>query len=57
MHPGRPSVSLPQHLQIIEALCAGDPEAAEAAMRRHLRSVIDTLPEVETARSRGFNSL
>jgi DNA-binding GntR family transcriptional regulator len=57
MHPGRPSVSLPQHLQIIEALCAGDAEAAEAAMRRHLRSVIDTLPEVETARPRRFNSL
>jgi DNA-binding GntR family transcriptional regulator len=56
MHPGRPSVSLPQHLEIIEALCAGDPEAAEAAMRRHLRSVIDTLPEVETARPRRFNS-
>jgi DNA-binding GntR family transcriptional regulator len=57
MHPGRPSVSLPQHLQIIEALCAGDAEAAEAAMRRHLRSVIDTLPEVETSRPRRFNSL
>jgi DNA-binding GntR family transcriptional regulator len=57
MHPGRPSVSLPQHLQIIEALCAGDAEAAEAAMRRHLRSVIDTLPEVETARPRRFSSL
>jgi DNA-binding GntR family transcriptional regulator len=57
MHPGRPSVSLPQHLQIIEALCAGDPDAAEAAMRQHLRSVIDTLPEVETARPRGFGPL
>jgi DNA-binding GntR family transcriptional regulator len=57
MHPGRPSVSLPQHLEIIEALCAGDPEAAEDAMRRHLRSVIDTLPEVETTRIRRFNSL
>jgi DNA-binding GntR family transcriptional regulator len=57
MHPGRPSVSLPQHLEIIEALCAGDPEAAEAAMRRHLRSVIDTLPEVETTRIRRINSL
>ncbi|HEY2204676.1 MAG TPA: GntR family transcriptional regulator [Pseudonocardia sp.] len=57
MHPGRPSVSLPQHLEIIEALCAGDPEAAEAAMRRHLRSVIDTLPEVETSRTRRFSAL
>jgi DNA-binding GntR family transcriptional regulator len=57
MHPGRPAVSLPQHLEIIEALCAGDPEAAEAAMRRHLRSVIDTLPEIEAVRPRRFNSL
>jgi DNA-binding GntR family transcriptional regulator len=57
MHPGRPAVSLPQHLEIIEALCAGDSDAAEAAMRRHIRSVIDTLPEVEAGRSRPFNAL
>jgi DNA-binding GntR family transcriptional regulator len=57
MHPGRPSVSLPQHLEIIEALCAGDAEAAEAAMRRHIRSVIDTLPEVEISRTRRFDAL
>jgi DNA-binding GntR family transcriptional regulator len=46
MHPGRPQVSLPQHLAIIDAICAGDAEAAERAARDHLRSVIDTLPEV-----------
>jgi DNA-binding GntR family transcriptional regulator len=57
MHPGRPAVSLPQHLEIIEALCAGDSEAAEAAMRRHIRSVIDTLPEVDAARTRRFNAI
>jgi DNA-binding GntR family transcriptional regulator len=57
MHPGRPAVSLPQHLEIIEALCAGDSDAAEAAMRRHIRSVIDTLPEVEAGRPRPFNAL
>ena len=56
MHPGRPSVSLPQHLEIIEALCAGDADGAEAAMRRHIRSVIDTLPEVDAGRRR-FNAL
>jgi DNA-binding GntR family transcriptional regulator len=49
MHPGRPSVSLPQHLAIIEALCAGDPDAAEAAMRAHLQSVVETLPQVGTS--------
>jgi DNA-binding GntR family transcriptional regulator len=57
MHPGRPGISLPQHLEIIEAICAGDADAAEAAMRRHIRSVIDTLPEVEAARSRRFDAL
>ena len=51
LHPGRAAVSLPQHLEIIEALCAGDAEAAEAAVRRHLRSVIETLPDVSTTRS------
>jgi DNA-binding GntR family transcriptional regulator len=57
MHPGRPAVSLPQHLEIIEAICAGDADGAEAAMRRHIRSVIDTLPEVDTTRTRRFNAL
>jgi len=52
LHPGRAAVSLPQHLEIIEALCAGAAEAAEAAVRRHLSSVIETLPEVSTTRSR-----
>ena len=51
MHPGRPGVSLPQHLAVIEALCAGD-AAAEAAMRVHLGSVIEALPEVDKSRPR-----
>jgi DNA-binding GntR family transcriptional regulator len=46
MQPGRPAVSLLQHLEIIDALCSGDPEAAELTVRRHLQSVIDTLPVV-----------
>lgn len=41
--PGRPSVSLPQHLAIIDAVCARDPEAAARAMNEHLRSVADTI--------------
>jgi DNA-binding GntR family transcriptional regulator len=56
MHPGRPSVSLPQHLAIIEAICAGDADAAESAMRTHLGSVIDALPEVDKTQAR-FNAL
>lgn len=45
--PGRPSVSLPEHLAVIEAICARDPSAAERAMRTHLTSVIEALKEVE----------
>ena len=52
MHPGRPNISLPQHLAVIEAVCSADAEAAEAAMRTHLRSVIETLPEVDKDRAR-----
>jgi DNA-binding GntR family transcriptional regulator len=57
MHPGRPHTSLPQHLAIIQALCDADPEAAEAAMRTHLRSVIDALPEVERPQPRRADTL
>lgn len=44
--PGRPNVSLPEHLAIIDAICAHSPEAAERAARRHLVSVIDALKAV-----------
>jgi DNA-binding GntR family transcriptional regulator len=50
MHPGRPAVSLPQHLAVIDAVCSGDADAAEAAMRAHLRSVLVALPEVDKSR-------
>ncbi|MGH3391160.1 MAG: GntR family transcriptional regulator [Actinomadura sp.] len=53
MHPGRPNVSLPEHLLIIEAICAHDPEAADRAARAHLRSVIETLPKIGHDRSPG----
>jgi DNA-binding GntR family transcriptional regulator len=57
MHPGRPAVSLPQHLEIIDALCAGDPDAAEAAVRTHLRSVVEALPAVDAGPGRHFDAL
>jgi DNA-binding GntR family transcriptional regulator len=57
MHPGRPGVSLPQHLAIIDAVCKGDADAAETAMRAHLRSVIEALPEVESSRPRWSNAV
>jgi DNA-binding GntR family transcriptional regulator len=57
MQPGRAAVSLPQHLEIIDALCSGDPDAAEAAVRRHLRSVIDTLPAINNASGRRIEAM
>jgi len=41
--PGRPSVSLPEHLAIIDAICERNPDQAEQAMRTHLTSVLDAL--------------
>nr|MDT0658990.1 GntR family transcriptional regulator [Micromonospora sp. DSM 115978] len=49
LQPGRAAVSLPQHLEIIEAICARDENRAEAAMRTHLRSVIDALQQADPA--------
>ncbi|ROO85210.1 DNA-binding GntR family transcriptional regulator [Actinocorallia herbida] len=40
LQPGRSTVSLVQHERIIDAIVARDQEAAEAAMRAHLRDVI-----------------
>lgn len=45
MRPGRPAVSLPQHLAIIDAICAHEPEQAQQAARAHLASVIEALVE------------
>jgi DNA-binding GntR family transcriptional regulator len=44
LRPGRPQVSLREHLAIIEAVCDGRPEDAQAAAQNHLRSVIGALP-------------
>ncbi|MBP1136588.1 DNA-binding GntR family transcriptional regulator [Arthrobacter sp. PvP023] len=46
--PGRPAVSLPQHLAIIEAVCAHDADAAAEAMRAHLESVADVIRSSNT---------
>ncbi|WP_082469906.1 MULTISPECIES: GntR family transcriptional regulator [Micrococcales] len=46
-HPGRPAVSLPQHLAIIDAVCNHRPDAAAEAMSRHLASVADAIRSTE----------
>lgn len=43
LRPGRPQTSLPEHLAIIEAVCAGDGLAAEKAAREHLAGVAEAL--------------
>jgi len=43
--PGRPQVSLPQHLAIIDGVLNRDPDAAEAAVKAHLDSVIEQLAQ------------
>jgi DNA-binding GntR family transcriptional regulator len=43
--PGRSQQSLPEHLAIIEAVCARDPEGAARAMRAHLVSVARAIEE------------
>ena len=49
LQPGRPQVSLPEHLAIIDEICAHAPDAADRAARRHLLSVIETLRAGSTA--------
>ena len=41
--PGRPARSLEEHTAIVDAVAAGDPDAAERAMRTHLAGVADAL--------------
>jgi DNA-binding GntR family transcriptional regulator len=47
--PGRSQVSFPQHEAIVAAIVAGDPRAAESAMREHIKSVIVSLREIPSS--------
>ena len=53
LQPGRPRVSLPEHERIVDAIAAGDPEAAEDAMRHHVASVVDALKATAAAGTLG----
>ncbi|GAB3255343.1 GntR family transcriptional regulator [Arthrobacter pigmenti] len=51
MQPGRPSVSLSEHVDIIDAVCARDPDRAAAVMEQHLKSVAEAIVKAgETSR-------
>jgi DNA-binding GntR family transcriptional regulator len=54
MIPGRPTVSLPEHIAIIDAICAGDPAAAAMAAELHIQSVIGQLRRMPTSGG-GYN--
>ena len=41
--PARPEQSLAEHIAIIEAICSGDADEAQAAVERHIESIIATL--------------
>jgi DNA-binding FadR family transcriptional regulator len=43
LRPGRPQASLGEHTAIITAITGRQPDEAEQAMRRHLRSVMRAL--------------
>jgi DNA-binding GntR family transcriptional regulator len=45
--PGRPAIGLKEHLQVIESVCAGDPDLAEQTMRAHLMSVVEALEQLD----------
>jgi DNA-binding GntR family transcriptional regulator len=45
LRSGGPAGSLAEHLEIIDAICAGDSDRAEDAMKRHLLNVADALRE------------
>ncbi len=50
--PGRPAVGLREHLDVIETVCAGDPDVAERTMRAHLLSVVEALQQLDADRHR-----
>ncbi|MEI3845814.1 MULTISPECIES: GntR family transcriptional regulator [unclassified Microbacterium] len=46
-HPGRAATSAPEHIAIIDAILAKDPDAAEAATRAHLSGIVEVLHSME----------
>ncbi|GGH36953.1 GntR family transcriptional regulator [Microbacterium album] len=45
-HPGRVAQSAPEHIAIIDAVLARDPDAAAAATRTHLEGIVRVLSEL-----------
>jgi DNA-binding GntR family transcriptional regulator len=49
LRPGRPEVSLPEHLAIADAVAGRRPQDAERAVRVHLASVIEALRSADAS--------
>jgi DNA-binding GntR family transcriptional regulator len=46
--PGRSNLSLPEHMAIVDEICARSPEGAERAMVRHLRNLVAALQRLKS---------
>lgn len=46
-HPGRAGRSAPEHVAIIDAVLARDPDAAERATRAHLEGIVEVLRQLD----------
>lgn len=46
--PGRPTTGAREHLDVIDSVCARDPDRAEQTMRAHLVSVAEALRQLDT---------
>ena len=63
-HEGRPAIAMADHLDMVEAIRRGDPDEAEAVLRRHLdfqyRDALELLPQEQRpiweARQRAYES-
>lgn len=52
--PGRPDVSLAQHLEILQAIIDRDPDRAELAMRKHIENVAEVLTTLGAGEHAGW---
>lgn len=53
---GRPAGAVKEHQQVLDAIRAGDPAAAQAAMKAHLRQLIPRLEPLERLHPEYFRS-
>jgi DNA-binding GntR family transcriptional regulator len=54
--PGRRGLVIGQHAVVVDALAAGDPDAAEAAMSAHLADVLPSIDKVREAHPDYFDT-